>query len=154
MSGMIVNAHTIALIPPITSSADGTGPAAGQRPFMVYTGEVPTSEYIIPIQIHHSRRGQKKGCQHLRSVTREKGKEINSGRLTKCLKAQREKPESSLLDGCSLREMEGMVSVILSPVVELPALHGRHRDWFVLVSHERRFTDTKASNEKRRMELR
>ena len=36
--------HTIALIPPITSSLEGAGSVAGQIPFKTYKGEVPMSE--------------------------------------------------------------------------------------------------------------
>ena len=42
-SGRMVRAQIIQLMPPITSSDDGTGPVAGQIPLSVYKGEVPIS---------------------------------------------------------------------------------------------------------------
>lgn len=46
--GSNVSAQRIALIPPITSSFEGTGPVAGQMPLRTYRGEVPMSEYMMP----------------------------------------------------------------------------------------------------------
>jgi len=43
-NGKIVRAHIMALIPPMTSSLEGTSPVAGQIPFSTYKGEVPISE--------------------------------------------------------------------------------------------------------------
>jgi hypothetical protein len=48
--GSIVIAQTIAEMPPITSSSEGTDPDAGQMPLRVYNGEVPRSAYMIPIR--------------------------------------------------------------------------------------------------------
>lgn len=43
-NGNSVKDHTIALMPPITSSLGGAGLSAGQMPFRTYRGEVPMSE--------------------------------------------------------------------------------------------------------------
>ena len=48
MSGSNVKAQIIALMPPMTSSVEGTGPVAGHNPLRVYNGDVPMSEYMIP----------------------------------------------------------------------------------------------------------
>lgn len=47
-NGRRVSDQTMALMPPMTSSSDGTLPDAGQIPFRTYKGDVPMSEYIIP----------------------------------------------------------------------------------------------------------
>jgi hypothetical protein len=43
-NGRMVRDQKMALIPPITSSFEGTGPLAGQIPFKTYSGDVPMSE--------------------------------------------------------------------------------------------------------------
>lgn len=40
----------IQLMPPITSSSEGTGPSPGHIPFKTYNGEVPMSLYMIPAE--------------------------------------------------------------------------------------------------------
>lgn len=42
--GKSVRDHIMALIPPMTSSSEGTSPVLGQIPFKTYNGEVPISE--------------------------------------------------------------------------------------------------------------
>ena len=49
-SGRRVKDQTIALTPPMISSLGGTGPDGDQIPFSTYKGEVPMSEYMIPIR--------------------------------------------------------------------------------------------------------
>lgn len=39
----------MALIPPMISSLGGTGPDDGQIPLSTYKGDVPMSEYMIPV---------------------------------------------------------------------------------------------------------
>jgi hypothetical protein len=49
MRGRRVRDQTIALTPPITSSFDGASLEGLQIPFKTYRGEVPRSEYMIPL---------------------------------------------------------------------------------------------------------
>ena len=43
-NGNKVRDQMMALMPPITSSFEGTGPSEGQIPFKTYNGDVPMSE--------------------------------------------------------------------------------------------------------------
>ena len=53
--GIRVKLQIIALIAPITSSWEGTGPDGGHNPFRVYKGDVARSLYMIPTdQIQHN----------------------------------------------------------------------------------------------------
>ena len=40
----------MALIPPMISSLEGTGPDDDQIPLSTYKGDVPISEYMIPVR--------------------------------------------------------------------------------------------------------
>lgn len=64
IKGSNVKAQMIALIPPMTSSAEGAGPVAGHKPFTVYSGDVPMSEYIIPLDGVRKRRHQDQRRTH------------------------------------------------------------------------------------------